>query len=367
MLYLIAKYKLEDFIFILLFLFLLLPSTISSFLLDQKSPLFSNLTIIIKILTFPITLLSLKFLSSDVWKKLRFKKFISAIVYIISIAVIMSIFGFGKNTYSYGVGFKGYFISGNELSALWLLVISYYVFYLFTEEKRNILLILKIILIVVVGGLIATKTAILGSILSLFIIPVLLKVYKSNWLYIKKRNLLIIIFLGIILLTLFIYFLQTGDIIEYSREIANQIKDAGNITTYLLSNRNVRMQDNINVLKSNSVIDFLFGYSWFGSLELLKTYNEWGHTEIDFFDLFSSYGLLGIILIYGFWLKVLIFEIREFFKKQNEICIPILFSISLLVIISFMSGHIMYSAMVGFYLGVSVQYSRATTKDIRKG
>ena len=54
-------------------------------------------------------------------------------------SIYMSIIGFGTSTYSYGLGFMGYFTAANEISALYILICPLFIFMVKTSKyKKNI-------------------------------------------------------------------------------------------------------------------------------------------------------------------------------------------------------------------------------------
>jgi hypothetical protein len=120
------------------------------------------------------------------------------------------------------------------------------------------------------------------------------------------------------------------------------------LLTFVLSGRNQMVLGALTFYPNvYSFWDYLFGIGNQEFLRMMEIYHGSPHTiEIDFFDLLFMNGLLGMGLVLGifFWACI-----RSFSKSLVK---SPLWAINLiLLLISFMAGHIFNSAMLGISLG----------------
>ncbi|GAB4230622.1 MAG: hypothetical protein Tsb0034_02620 [Ekhidna sp.] len=102
-----------------------------------------------------------------------------------------------------------------------------------------------------------------------------------------------------------------------------------------------------HTIDSVSFFNLLFGG---GYPEVLNSFNnasllrrEINLIEIDFIDLFLEFGLVGIILIGYWWGQILVIVRKNFY---------LVILLWLLIIISNLSGHIIYSGLLSPFIGM---------------
>ncbi|GAA0892347.1 hypothetical protein GCM10009122_20260 [Fulvivirga kasyanovii] len=125
--------------------------------------------------------------------------------------------------------------------------------------------------------------------------------------------------------------------------------------TFLLTRRNEILEEAWTTFLNNyNVFEKLFGKGRSGFTDEMATSIFHPSTvEIDPFDLLFYYGFVGLVVIYGFWLSLL----KKSFVRRNEKYMrfaPVVFLINMLLIaMTLLSGHIIYSGMAGFHIGLA--------------
>lgn len=240
--------------------------------------------------------------------------------------LIPNILGIGFSTYRRGMGSKGFYFAGNEISAVMIVVLAIGLIRFFKRKKRTDFICLLLIFLSYAS--IATKTSYLVIILETFLVFILAKEISAK----TKR----IVFggIGILILGLFVV---NKDVIfsvidNWKWIYANKYTD---FASFMLSGRNYKIDDLANIVyQGNSINDFVLGANpgWIiNELNLL--------VEMDFIDLFFGFGIVGCVLITVFYSKFFIKAI----KKRD------LFALSVLAIVmgnSFFAGHVLVAPMV---------------------
>lgn len=262
-------------------------------------------------------------------------------IYIFSI-VLPFLFGFGFNTYSGADGksaFLGFFLDGNELSALLIILLPLTLDYLFRNKMfvhLFIYLVIYFLSIIIIG----TKVLLLGTFIVLlyFAFKGLSKVEK------KKRYICIIgilLFIGLCISVLPFTPVYKNLIISMDYYGVKNILDLFKlkfIDNIIFSNRLFYAYNVFKVYSSN-VIYVLFGIGKH-TLLLIKD------SEIDICDIVFTIGIIGtFIYLYTFSNKV--FKLKGIYK----------FIFILLVIISLFSGHILIKPMVATFLALLFFFS----------
>lgn len=104
----------------------------------------------------------------DRWAPLTLK----CAFFVIVINVMLGLLGFGFPTYeNSGLGFKGFFLAGNELSAVFILVSTFVLHEIWNRKSRWHYL-LGALLVIAIGTSIATKAGILFSFLVVVVLPI---------------------------------------------------------------------------------------------------------------------------------------------------------------------------------------------------
>ena len=322
-------------------------------LYDRASVIFTDLGWFIKFYLFLSTLWF--FLSSEKTDtKLLFKLSIWYFT-VYSLNILLGFLGIGYSQYNDNIGGIGFIYAGNELSFALFSVSSIILIYLLHNRSFKYFY-LFFFLSIAVSIMKATKTAFL----SIFLFPIILLTLlffqncSISSLKVKKRPLLILLYhllLSVIFLPLAVYILlfKVG-LIERILFWLGKV----DTLTLLLSNRNNFAADLLALIsKKFSFWNYILG-SGIPSLENLHT------AEIDPIDILFSYGILGLLNIYG-TLIYIAYKILKL-KTDPELKSFVISSMLMGLIISSTAGHVVNSglAAIPFAMLISMAFVRNT-------
>ena len=321
-----------------------------------------------KLITFPLTF----FVFQDIarrYTELYEKNFrsIHVIVFVILLlAIILSVFGFGDVNYGMSesseaaFGYKGYFIAGNELSALYMVAYSYWLYYFYTKSSNILFTLAGIVAGIMLAGLIVTKTTLASFAIITIFLPLLLGLVKAGQ-YKRPVYLLVYstrmvkIFLLLVVAVIAIALTLFGDRInENINRMQGNLDNAESFNSFLLSGRDQRFAQSWKLFTEKySFAEKMVGTGWENPQIVIQAeYIGWGTSEVDYLDLLVSYGIIGLLLFYGYWFAILFVLIKAIIIYRNPMLVPTFFSFFLLLLNSFISGHILYSALAGFYVAI---------------
>lgn len=341
-------------LFLIFALLLLLQSFYYVIILDFNR--FFNFTILIKLLFFPYVLIYFYSLREN--REIKFekfkRKFLEVSFWIIAINIMLGAIGIGFSQYSNKYGTVGFFYAGNELSALMILVFAHKLYYAYRESIIKFLFFSFLVLFISIFKV--TKSALFGSFILIVLIP-----YLSSSPNILALNMKRLKFIG-----LFLFVLPIMTYYAYFFILKTQILDRVlyfyhkyNLLTFLLSSRDKILNDAFEVWHSKfSILQKIFGATPAGFLNLMvDSYKHTYTVEMDFFDLFFHYGVLGILYFF-FWLGLVYRSYKEY--QVNIDYLPNFVAALLLFFISFISGHVVYSGMLSVFLAVNFVFPRGS-------
>ncbi|MGJ5642990.1 hypothetical protein [Formosa sp. S-31] len=226
-------------------------------------------------------------------------------------------------------GYNGFFLTSATGSYVYSIVLIYLLArYKHTVFKKptNLIIILSIILI---------GTKVLYIFLTSFFFVYL-------WCYSKiNRNVLIGSTLGLGLLGLYVFFYKYG--------IFNEIRQRDGLLSSLMSFRNdLLLEQTIPFIKGNwNVINYLFG-----GVSDLST-----KSQIEFFDIFYFFGILGGILYFYIFFKT-------FLVFKTEIQISVLLVVLFILIL--LAGNFFSYTSVAIYIVVLREYFKKSDLSVTK-
>lgn len=318
----------------------LLMVFLSIYLFTINYSYYEIITSVFKLFYLPFT--CFLFINLDYNEKVKKSMIISLILYI-SIYLLSYIFNFGYNNYlaeEGKIGYRGIFNSINELSAI--LVILYYYAYRFIKDKKIPLIILTILMLII-SYLTGTKVLLGGILLTIFIniIPKIHSKFKKS----SKKNKIYILTSGILVLILLSY-LFTLTNTYYNMKIQGEFFKVTNVFSYEFLNR-VLFNDRLTFLKTN--LDIYLNSNILSKILGLGTSQFPKLVEIDIFDIWFTYGIIGLLLILSIF--TYIFK-KVKFNKYN------LFGIIILIMISLTSGHVLLSPAVSIFFGIIIYLNK---------
>lgn len=307
--------------------------------LSPKVNIYTELITFFKFWYFPILLIFFNTYPLDK-KKLNLSLQISTVIYFLGIFIpLLTSTGFDSYNYEYR-GIVGWYYSANELGNL--LAINLYLLYLNLTKKNSIIIIMCIFALSFIG----TKVS-LFSIIIVTISTFLIYKFKDE----KKSKKTLYSFLIIILSILIIIFSNTAldilkrfDISKHSI-IESELKGIWYVIDNLLSGRFTFLLNTRTDYRHAGILLKLFGIGF--------SYNSLKSIEIDTFDIFYRYGIIGMIIYF----TPFVYYLYSYFKKKLKLNINTLICLgatALAFIIGAICGHIMSAPMVSIYLAISI-------------
>ncbi|WP_199453633.1 O-antigen ligase family protein [Vibrio owensii] len=250
---------------------------------------------------------------------------------ILIINIVATYAGFGEFSYgSYGA--IGFFQGGNALSGIIVITSTYFL----TKYIRKglVLFFMGALFWFVIAFLIGTKSAMLSVLILTFVVP---------FLYSKAKTLMLLIPFACIITPLLVFVseivTETG---VYSRLL--YFYENGGLIRVIFSGRNEFLVDVWDYFSRSNVKEIVFGLGVSGMREFEKV-----TIEMDFFDVMFRFGMISL-LFYSISMAFVLYKSKLFGKcsssNDEQLQHFVLISGVLLVIISFLSGHIIFNGMI---------------------
>ena len=240
------------------------------------------------------------------------------------------ILGIGNRVYAGDIGYKAFFIAQNELGLI-VVVFCFFNAYQLTNRIKT-LYVLKLVLLLACGLLLNTKTAIIGSLISI--------IMWFGHIVIKgktKYKVMSIIAVIIGVFTLKNTIINSFVLVQQRYSMLTTKYYKGSIITGLLSARNNTFFSALNNLLHNHFIIRFFIGNGFCS-ELL--------TEMDIVDVFFYLGFIGAFFTIAVLFRLFIVTIRNSKTDSSRIRLA---SYLIIVALLFWAGHVLFMAMSGCY------------------
>ncbi|GGD28483.1 O-antigen ligase family protein [Pontibacillus salipaludis] len=369
---------------------------------------FSELQLIAKTVYFSINFCAYLLIFDSMSKvqatKLKILKAVTIAMLIVSFSMFIAIItGTAERTYDYvKFGFKGWFHAGNEISAI--VAICFPLVYIYalrnTPTLKKIYNFIPVILLSIISILIGTKVGHFAVFLVSFIIAanyliiwIIKSIKKSKDPTFKTRFIAAVSF--------FIFFLLitplspsfanvANDYIQLKEEASTPANDTqeeespiednneeldpdesedplsgedkekkksnrvtidSEILNIILSSRNIYFTDMYNDYLKADLYQKLFGMGYAGNYE-----EKAKLIEMDFFDLFFSFGIIGFIIILLPLLITIFLVLKRLVKTPALVFTPenllLLSSMALGFGIAFLAGHVMFAPAVSIYLSI---------------
>lgn len=249
--------------------------------------------------------------------------------YILILNLGAGLLGFGFHTYgNIQMGQKGFFYAGNEVGGLVISLFPFALFYCYFKYSNFKYIIFSIILIILSISL-ATKTVMLATLISIFAIPVL----YSSW---KTRS-IAFIFLLVTIYIGYIHFIQ-----DNSNPIIDKLSweyNQGGINKLIFSDRDEFFNEKYDLFSKAPLCQQLLGLG--GGITV----------EMDYFDILLNYGYLGLLFIF-FIIITFIYILYK--NRNNNIYFKcLIFQDSILLIVSFLAGHLLFSSMASIFIAIT--------------
>ena len=255
--------------------------------------------------------------------------------FILTVNLLLGAAGYGYTQYrgGEGIGTRGFIYSGNELAGTLLASASIILMY-HIKNQQFVKYISFGLMFIFLTLLTATKVAVLSSLMVFMFFPMISFINRSRYLQIPKKEtyfVLLVLLLFPIVSYVSIYFV----LIEMNLlDRMSHFYQRTDLITTILSGRNERVINSIASYTSEyTILEWFFGRA--GAVI----------SEIDTVDVLVKYGIIGVILVYGFFVYRLIMCFRS--SSVYEYSGYVAFMIFLLLMISTTAGHIVYSGTAG--------------------
>lgn len=335
------------FIHILSLIFILWSSIFLNYYLLGAFNIPLESAIFLKLVIIPISMyyfVAISKLDYDFYIKVAKNVFIISFL-VILLNITLGMAGLGFNSYTEGIGSKGFFYAGNELSILYVVLFAFLLRYVFQEYSTFRYAIFSA-LGLFFGLFIATKVSMLSILTIIFLLPLL----KVKWKFTVKRFIAILVVGGsFTLLAIFVYnYMFVSGLMDkwtYFLKIYDY-----NYVSIILSGRNRYLEQSFIMSSLHpGILHQFLGYSYAGYIDLVsQTSTLRGQSiEMDFFDVYFYYGILGLFAVLSFWMVAIYVYLKNKFDN-----IFILSTVILVLIISFLSGHVLFSGLSGPFIGI---------------
>jgi len=405
-----GKYKRKSRLYVfLLMLFCILYFITKIELLTNMTFFINEAIYLFKYLYFPIVFVGLVnlCLQYKIDKRKVINCFIISLVLYTILLIVPFLTNTGFNSYQGDEGFSGvvgWFYSANEVSAI--VTMLFPLLFLYIDKRIDLRIVGIFILTIFSAILIGTKLAFFSSVITILIVLIyyLFNYKKYNW----KNYLLVGIFLLILVLfssdipvmnnikksidiynyrhntalinqtpinnddnsnDLMVAMSSTNNIVNTSSE-APKKKTAEDTTTILLSSRNRLVERLYNIYKDRPLTEKLFGVGFTNRTKLNNPHIE-RNVEMDFFEVFLRYGLVGFILYITLFIyagfKIIIYLFKSRFNLNIE-KLTFLLTIGYGFATAFLAGHVFGSPPVSIYLAFMCVFSLDTLaiKKVKK-
>lgn len=260
---------------------------------------------------------------------------------VICLNILSGYLGFGFHTYPVAeVGFKGFFFAGNELSALFILFSSFFLFEVWEKKGISISYFIWSVFVLFTGYSIGTKTGAFFGLISVFMIPLASYAAKGNGIKVLST----IVFSSLVLvISFYLMFSLIQNTVLYEK--FSWILENRGLSGLIFSGRDRYLFDFFDRMdNSQGILSFIFGIGSGVPQYQFKT------IEIDFFDLVMYFGIPTAFLYFIFAIFSVLAPLILLTKRPYA---PVLLVVNFtFLFLSFLSGHIWTSGMLGIGWGV---------------
>ncbi|MBB1071736.1 O-antigen ligase family protein [Limosilactobacillus reuteri] len=329
--------------YLLYFLFVLFYLTISA--LRSSLFLFSYLVLMFKMILPIIIIITLKILyENNIFNKKSITDILNIWQFLFPLTLLIAyVLGIGFATYSSNatnlsmdssVGFKGLYYAQNDIS--YVMDILYYYSLKKLLKRKNI--------VNIIGYFLSLSSVLLLGLKSGYILVIIITIFMFIQQLKKKREL--------ISSFLFLLFVIVGFIFSFSI-FSNDISKVVDRWQYFYQNR-TSFFSFLTSMRSDRIVPI---NNWVNSVYgligiLFGTGYNYAHisgsivpeiVEMDLIDIYFQIGIIGIILIYGFYFRIYFQNSKTSFYSNAFI---------LTILISTFNGHVFETALSGVFFAI---------------
>lgn len=274
--------------------------------------------------------------------------------------IIPYIFSIGYFTYADKLGFRGcrgYFYSGNDITAVFMVLLPIVAAnFISMKEKffsaKSVLSIIAVALSVVSLLLIGSKTAFVAVIATL----VLIALYTIFC--IKKRGTSYLLKMLSLIAAIILLLLILGCIVSFDRLIsdislsysvpAEYAADVG-IEAAVLSGRDFKLSQQFEIFRSGGVLTWLFGIGRSTVLNVI---------EMDLFEVIIYYGIVGAAAMLWLYIWLAVEFVKSMFKHFDILSFALFIALGMSFGYLTLAGHVLFTVTSGQYFVLAIALSR---------
>ena len=332
---------------ILIFFLLYVLLALMYYFGEKNNNILLEITNIFQIFYLPIMLL---FFSKYNNEKINDKLIVKIYLFYLNLILIPYLFNIGYSlteSYSNKVGYFGFFIGGNELSAI-LVGLAPIVLTYVSKSKSYILKIVTYIELFLVMILIGTKTLFVGIIIVLLYL--LYKKIRYSYVVMNEKKSKLPLIIGIIVVAVTIVIFPKLPMVKnikttleyYKVKKVSDIVKVENIDNIIFSKRLSNLNNVNKKFIHGEAKNFIYGIG-------LSEIKEINVIEIDIFDIFYSVGIFGTFI----YILLILFT-AKFNELRNEKAL----ASTLFILMSLFTGHVLIKPMVSIYIALLYILSR---------
>lgn len=345
-----------------------------NFFMKEPYSLIDEMIYVVKTLYFVIVLFVYikvfqSFQKHPKWKNIVFRNVAISITMIVIVLGIAEITDTGKRSYDMLAksGHTGWFFSGNELSAIMAMGVAFFTYQIIHLSSKNKLWqwlsIIPLLLTSWAMMTIGTKVG-FGSLIIITVVMLGYLVFRSiqqNKIHFQLTTWIIVV-IGIIVFTpitaigqnLNINYPDNVNVPSTLVKKTNKVKANEEIVPVrVLSGREDFLNEAINQYKEAPIAQKVFGMGMGGNYK-----QEAKLVEMDFFDLFFNFGVIGFLLLLAPVIYFMWNTLKNIYhtKKITFEFTLIIISIGIGLGTAFVAGHVLSSPAASFYLALAIAF-----------
>lgn len=354
----LSKNRKKNLIYILLLGIYITSFTIITLIYKDLNILPFELKNTLNTFYFPVTLISILQMFKENEIKFRVKNIVIVFGLYLVFIIIPAITNTSFLSYSHSkLGTIGWFLSANAVGNILSILLPIIIYYIIKINKNIFIKILILVSTAYVFVNMGTKVPILSSIIIIItnlIYFIIQNAKKKNYIFITSS------LIGVTLLVIFsIIFIPKTSFyknLEIHREYlginsyTEIITSYDNINNFIFSERLTFLENTHNSYISSHLPEKILGI---GYVENYNTQKENTKTiEIDYFEIFYRQGIVGFMLYFIIFIKILIIAIKKVLKNITLLNVEYMTSIILILLLSLFSGHILVTPSVSIYITI---------------
>lgn len=340
----------------LLFFFIAISSItatlICNFFLKEPFYLFAEIQFYVKtmyyiVIIFTVLLLfSKKIISHEILKATEWSAIILGISYWTAILTNTNL-----QSYKYNKeGYSGWFFSANELSVIVLILLALIICQF--HQRKTAKSLIAYLLLLSMTPMIGTKTAFYGGSI-IFLTYFIYLLFKEK---IQKHTLTLITATLIYIFVLPYTPISVNESFHFVHVKQTSETEETEMLQHLLSSRDLYLEETKEDYVNANLVRKIFGLGYAGDYE-----SEPKTIEMDFYDLFFSYGIIGTIalLLPLLWISYQLLKIR-----LSITYFLLIVTCGLCAGVSFVAGHVIFAPSVMTYMAILLV---ATYRAVEEG